>query len=49
LNFNVNGVRGNTPKMGYTCMNCRKEIENPEGPFGKRFCSEECRKEYMGK
>jgi DNA-directed RNA polymerase subunit RPC12/RpoP len=48
LNFNIKGAR-NSPKMEYTCMNCRKILENPEGPFGKRFCSEECRREYMGK
>ena len=29
-------------------MNCGKPIENPEGPFGRRFCSDKCKKEYMG-
>ncbi|MDD4983473.1 MAG: hypothetical protein PHH82_01375 [Candidatus ainarchaeum sp.] len=34
----------------YTCMNCKKVIlESGPGAYGRRFCCEDCKDEYMEK
>jgi len=45
INSNYSSTRA--PKMEYKCMACGQIIENPEGPFGKRFCSEYCKEKYL--
>jgi len=46
---NIKGsyIKGKTPTSECKCMNCNAIIENPNGLFGKKFCSEECKEEYM--
>lgn len=48
---NIKGsyVSGKTPVVASKCMSCGKPIENPTaGIDGRRFCSQACKKEYMG-
>jgi hypothetical protein len=35
----------------YTCMNCGRVISNPsgQGAYGRRFCCDDCKDEYMEK
>ncbi|MCR4368500.1 MAG: hypothetical protein NUV67_01185 [archaeon] len=35
--------------LGYSCMNCKSKIENPEGDlYSRRFCSVKCKEQYLG-
>ncbi|MEM0360759.1 MAG: hypothetical protein QXK06_05500 [Candidatus Diapherotrites archaeon] len=36
------------PKPVY-CMYCKREIVEPQGLYGRRFCSEKCKEAYLQK
>ncbi|MBI2598013.1 MAG: hypothetical protein HYW50_02355 [Candidatus Diapherotrites archaeon] len=35
-------------KRDVTCMMCGRSFPAGSGIYGRRFCSEECRNEYLG-
>ncbi len=47
ITLGIRNLRSSVPKIEYKCLNCGKKIENPEGPYGKRFCSEDCKLAYF--
>jgi len=46
---NVKGsfIKSKEVKIDYKCMNCGLPLENPDGPYARRFCSDACKEEYM--
>ncbi len=49
-NVKNRGGLGGSSTIQYTCMNCRKVIQDSgAGVYGRRFCCEACKDEYMKK